>query len=187
MLVGMGYDTSMDWWSVGVLMFHCLASDTPFNGSHNDQTDVTTDDSDRLQSNILSGKIDWSLIPSEVSTSSRNLISSLLATNPKNRLVGTNVLAHEFFSSLPVIGPQMFVEEKGPLYDLVQEDMKRNESRYESITAESRSSQAAQDYKALLRDSIECVPNEFESTEKINKSNNVFSSFSFEESFRVSS
>ena len=45
-----------------MLTFHCLVSDTPFNGneSYNEESDV-------LQNNIVEGNAQWDLLPADVS------------------------------------------------------------------------------------------------------------------------
>jgi hypothetical protein len=51
-LIKAGYDHTVDWWSVGILMFHFLAGITPFEG---ETAEITLE-------NIVSGRLKWNLL-----------------------------------------------------------------------------------------------------------------------------
>ncbi len=91
-VLGMGYDFQVDWWSVGVMMYEFLLGKTPFEGH----------DMDTLYNNIISGLPAWpedSTIPRDV----QDLISKLLETDPYNRLGacgGKEVQEHRAFNAM---------------------------------------------------------------------------------------
>ncbi len=74
-ILGMGYDFQIDWWSVGVMLYEFLMGKTPFEGQ----------DVDDLYNNIISGLPDWPE-DSPISPDVQNLISRLLEIDPNKRL-----------------------------------------------------------------------------------------------------
>ncbi|MCL4130327.1 UNVERIFIED_CONTAM: hypothetical protein GTU68_023588, partial [Idotea baltica] len=82
---GRFYNSKVDMWSLGVVLFVCLAGYAPFNG----KTDVET------RINIKKAKFSmrkpcWS----EVSSEAKDLVTKLLVLDPKNRLSAEQVLQH---------------------------------------------------------------------------------------------
>ena len=154
-ILGIGYDSVVDWWSLGVLVFHCITSQTPFRADAPDDDELTVNDV--LQANIVKGRIDWSLLPPETTPACRNFIERLLDSQPQTRLAGKDVFRHNFFDSLS-FGPHMFKTLEGPLFELVQKDTPlRETSNFPSPENEARKRQAAFDYDALFKDSIASV------------------------------
>ncbi len=74
-VLGMGYDFQIDWWSVGVMLYEFLMGKTPFEGQ----------DVDDLYNNIISGLPDWPE-DSPISPDVQSLISRLLEIDPNKRL-----------------------------------------------------------------------------------------------------
>ncbi|KAJ3368020.1 cAMP-dependent protein kinase [Kappamyces sp. JEL0680] len=67
------YTFTVDWWSLGVLIFELTSGKTPFRA----------DDSEGIYNNIQMGKIQW--VP-EVSGAIREVVSGLLESDPRKRL-----------------------------------------------------------------------------------------------------
>mmetsp|Transcript_720 Transcript_720/g.727 ORF Transcript_720/g.727 Transcript_720/m.727 type:complete len:676 (+) Transcript_720:146-2173(+) len=80
MLIGAGYDEMVDWWQVGVSAFHLLSSVTPFEAQLSDDVE------DETMNNIVIGEINWSVLPSYVSTQSKDFITQCLDPDPYERL-----------------------------------------------------------------------------------------------------
>lgn len=72
-VAGKPYTKSVDWWSLGVLIFELVSGKTPFGD----------DNSDKIYDNILAGSIRWS---SSVRGSCRDVVAQLLKVDPKTRL-----------------------------------------------------------------------------------------------------
>ncbi len=79
-VLGMGYDFQVDWWSVGIMMYEFLMGKTPFEG----------EDVDNLYNNIVSGLPDWPE-DSPISPDVQHLISKLLAMDPNERLGASGI------------------------------------------------------------------------------------------------
>ncbi len=79
-VLGMGYDFQVDWWSVGIMMYEFLMGKTPFEG----------EDVDNLYNNIISGLPNWPE-DSPISPDVQHLISKLLATDPNRRLGASGI------------------------------------------------------------------------------------------------
>ena len=92
-LMGIGYGASVDWWSLGIVLFELLVGFPPFNDESPSQ----------IFQNILKGDIGWPLPPDELSPEARDLIQKLLNSTPSKRL-GANgaeeVKQHPFFDGL---------------------------------------------------------------------------------------
>ncbi|CUM64170.1 uncharacterized protein PRCAT00001763001 [Priceomyces carsonii] len=95
---GIGQSETSDWWSLGCILFEFLFGYTPFHG----------DTPDKVFKNILSGKIDWPLLPQDeeiqyCSPEAKDLILKLLTLNPEQRL-GCNgaeeIEKHPFFNGV---------------------------------------------------------------------------------------
>jgi len=88
------YDQSVDWWAVGVLLFHLLAGITPFE--YGDQKDITL-------ANIENMECNWGDLPGEVSADCQQFLHSILSERLETRL-GTasaqDVLKHSFFRAI---------------------------------------------------------------------------------------
>ncbi|KAJ6559122.1 kinase-like domain-containing protein [Mycena vulgaris] len=88
-LNGGGYNKTIDWWTLGVLLFEMLAGLPPF------YDEVT----DRMYEKILNDPL---VFPPEISTDARSILTELLIRDPTRRL-GVNGAAeikkHAFFAS----------------------------------------------------------------------------------------
>jgi serine/threonine-protein kinase RIM15 len=71
---------SVDWWSLGVIMFECLTGVPPFN----DETPL------KVFQNILNRDIPW---PESLPVSAKDIIDGLLSLHPEKRL-GINGVSH---------------------------------------------------------------------------------------------
>lgn len=87
----MGHDESVDYWSLGVLMFECLCGYTPFGDR--------TGDLDRTYESILDRRIRWPS-PCHLSAPAINLIEKLLTLKPERRPRGRALQAHPFFKGI---------------------------------------------------------------------------------------
>lgn len=87
-----GHDTSVDIWSLGVLLFELLSGYAPFSGSNQDE----------LFSNIKKLKINW---PNDFPPLAKNLISKILKLNPKERISLDEILSHSWFEKNPIVKP----------------------------------------------------------------------------------
>jgi serine/threonine protein kinase len=88
-----GYDHTVDWWAIGVLLFHCLSGVTPFIGDSQEST----------LNNIALVVINWSALPAGVSESGKRFIEALLLFQRSQRLgyeSGDKVLQHEYFMDI---------------------------------------------------------------------------------------
>ena len=87
-----GYDNSVDWWSLGCVMYEMLVGKAPFKipkGSY-------------LTADLYKKKI---TIPENVTPEAKDLISQLLVPNPKNRLGygkdgAEKIKAHSYFEGI---------------------------------------------------------------------------------------
>lgn len=75
MLLFVPSSDAVDWWSLGVLIYHCLTGETPFA--------TPADDELRIYKRITKGAISW---PSQLSAEAKDLISHLLVREPESRL-----------------------------------------------------------------------------------------------------
>jgi hypothetical protein len=137
MVLGNGYDHTVDWWAVGVLLFHLVAGVTPFESP-------TGQKDDTLES-IIFNKINWGRLlggfsfyfgfyhvlpcnlhsieslPSCISVDCKDLISSHLRQAPESRLgfySSQDVLNHSFFQ---VFDFDKLYHEVGPLYPMTMD------------------------------------------------------------------
>lgn len=87
-----GHDTSVDIWSLGVLLFEFLAGHAPFSGSSQDE----------LFQNIKKLKINW---PNDFPPLAKNLVTKILKLNPKERITIDEILSHSWFEKNPPLKP----------------------------------------------------------------------------------
>ena len=83
MLLKKGYDTRVDIWAIGVLIFELMVGRPPFksDGQHS------------MEDNIVHGRINW---PSSMNYLAKNLISQLLKLDPDQRPTLEEILEHQF-------------------------------------------------------------------------------------------
>ena len=65
-ILGIGHDARVDWWSLGVVAFEMLVGRTPFNGESEED----------VQENIIDVKIDWTDTDTFIQVKSRVKIAS---------------------------------------------------------------------------------------------------------------
>lgn len=90
---GFGHSSSVDWWTLGILMFEMLYGCTPFKGADRDSTFYR----------IMRGELTFPQKP-EVSKTCKNLIKRLLDTDETKR-IGSNhgasdIKKHPFFKGI---------------------------------------------------------------------------------------
>ena len=88
------HDYRVDIWSLGVLLFECLAGYPPFTGK-------TEED---LFKNIRQLKIHW---PIDFPPLAKNLVMKILKLNPKERPALDDILKHSWFNHNPPIKPAL--------------------------------------------------------------------------------
>eukprot|EP00056_Hartaetosiga_gracilis_P004814 m.78310 g.78310 ORF g.78310 m.78310 type:complete len:734 (-) comp11950_c0_seq1:216-2417(-) len=86
------YGGSVDFWSLGVLVYEMLVGDSPFEG----------DDEDELFDQILTHKVDF---PARLNAESKSFLNGLLVRDPRKRLGCSrsgqeDVKAHPFFKGI---------------------------------------------------------------------------------------
>ncbi|XP_042046717.1 probable serine/threonine protein kinase IRE4 isoform X1 [Salvia splendens] len=92
-LLGTEHGYAADWWSVGIILFELITGVPPFNADH----------PENIFDNILSRKIPWPSIPSDMSYEAQDLIDRLLVHDPNERLGArgaSEVKAHSFFAGV---------------------------------------------------------------------------------------
>ena len=100
------YNQAVDWWSVGVLLFHLLTGTTPFEGL----TKAST------LENIERMQCDWDVLPEDLSHECKDFLVAILTHNQETRL-GTHsseqVTKHPFFANIDF---STLYEGYGPYY-----------------------------------------------------------------------
>jgi protein-serine/threonine kinase len=90
---GVGHSSSVDWWTLGILIYEMIFGSTPFKGSVSDET----------FSNIIANGVKF---PEDVvvSTECKSLIKKLLKRDPERRLGHANgasdIKRHPWFSNI---------------------------------------------------------------------------------------
>jgi serine/threonine protein kinase len=84
---GNNYDSAVDWWGVGILLYELVVGIPPFYSRNTNE----------MYQKILFAPLKF---PAFVSNPCRDLIARLLNRNPEDRLTGADVLSHEYFESL---------------------------------------------------------------------------------------
>ena len=92
MIKKLPHDYRVDIWSLGVLLFECLAGYPPFSG----QNEV------ELLRNITNLKIRW---PIDFPPLAKNLVMKILKINPEERPSLDEILNHSWFKHNPMIRP----------------------------------------------------------------------------------
>jgi serine/threonine protein kinase len=87
-----GHDTTVDIWSLGVLLFELLAGHAPFTGSSQEE----------LFQNIRKLKINW---PADFPPLAKNLVTKILKLNPSERISIDEILNHAWFEKNPPLKP----------------------------------------------------------------------------------
>ncbi|TNV79189.1 hypothetical protein FGO68_gene10800 [Halteria grandinella] len=90
-IAGTGHTKSVDWWSLGLLIFEMVCGFHPFkikNKSHYEKFKIIQDTSQEVQ------------IPHYVSPQMKSLLQGLLQKDSINRLTVDKIKTHEFFSSI---------------------------------------------------------------------------------------
>ena len=88
------HDYRVDIWSLGVLLFECLAGYPPFTGQSEDE----------LFKNIRQLKIHW---PIDFPPLAKNLVMKILKLNPNERPSLDEILKHSWFTHNPPIRPPL--------------------------------------------------------------------------------
>ncbi|KAG8093596.1 hypothetical protein GUJ93_ZPchr0012g21055 [Zizania palustris] len=90
---GEGHGSSVDWWTLGILIFELLYGVTPFKGYDNEMT----------LANIVARALEFPKEPS-VSSAAKDLVTALLAKDPTRRLGATvgaaAIKRHPFFNGM---------------------------------------------------------------------------------------
>jgi protein-serine/threonine kinase len=97
---GQGHGSAVDWWTLGVFMYDMIYGQTPFKGDSNEKTltNIIKQPLSFPRVAVTSGK-EWDEL-----LRAQNLMTQLLAKNPKRRLGGctgsAEVKRHEFFKGV---------------------------------------------------------------------------------------
>ena len=99
MLSKNGYDTGVDIWSIGILLFELLCGYSPF----------FEEDSKDIYKNIKNLEIKW---PKDISPLAKDLITKILKKNPLERPNLEEILNHQWFKKNKIIKPLLENEMK---------------------------------------------------------------------------
>ena len=83
MILRKGYDTRVDIWAIGILIFELLVGSAPFK----------KDDQQSTEDNITHGRIKW---PNSMNLFAKNLITKILKSDPNQRPTLEEILDHQF-------------------------------------------------------------------------------------------
>ena len=86
MLLKKGYDTRVDIWAIGILIFELMVGRPPFK----------SDSEHSMEDNIVNLRINW---PSTMNLLAKNLVSKLLKLEPDQRPTLKEILEHQFILS----------------------------------------------------------------------------------------
>jgi serine/threonine protein kinase len=143
----LGYDHAIDWWSCGILFFQFLSGTTPFMAST----------AERTVDNIAEYRFNWKALPAETSNGARTMLSGLLAYQAKDRL-GSNrsedVLRHAYFSDVDFAN---IYNQQGPLMP-VELSTEGKDKRAKAVAAGKEYV-----FPVFLNDAMEYKNDEFES------------------------
>ena len=173
MLLNKGYDTRVDIWAIGVLIFELLCGYPPFKK-----------DTHSMEDNIINLRINW---PIKMNLLGKNLISKILKVNPENRLNLEEILQHKFISDIVpnaskrLILPSDVIIEPFIISKMTpQEKNKVNESDYDSNYSNINSDiNCSDDYKKLYEklnesyNNINKMYNDILIKKKINENENA--------------
>jgi len=127
-LAGLGYDHSVDIWSVGVILYILLCGFPPFYAENNI----------KLYKKIMIGKF---YFPSpywdSVSAEAKDLINQMLVVEPADRIKENEILDHPFFNTSQ--------NTNNDLHNIVEELKKTNESEKKSLSEIHSSSSSNSD------------------------------------------
>lgn len=113
-VIGTGYDHTVDWWAVAIMTFHFMAGITPFEANSQEET----------LENIIMYRANWDLLPEVTSNECKDFISKIISVKKAEErlgyeegsmqsLHGSSVLTHDFFAD---IDWYTLFEGYGPLY-----------------------------------------------------------------------
>ncbi len=173
MLLNKGYDTRVDIWAIGVLIFELLCGYPPFKK-----------DTHSMEDNIINLRINW---PIKMNLLGKNLISKILKVNPENRLNLEEILQHKFISDIVpnaskrLILPSDVIIEPFIISKMTpQEKNKVNESDYDSNYSNINSDiNCSDDYQKLYEklnesyNNINKMYNDILIKKKINENENA--------------
>jgi len=84
MILGKEYDQSLDWWTLGTLIYELITGGSPFNGF----MDIISDSTVQFPGSM------------KISSRAKSLIMGLLDKDPKRRLYFDRIQKHEFFKTI---------------------------------------------------------------------------------------
>ena len=112
-VIGAGYDHTVDWWAVGIMTFHFLAGITPFEASTQEET----------LENIIMYRANWELLPECTSNECKDFISRIISVRKSEERLGFEegsvhtpngtILTHDFFADIDWYS---LFDGYGPLY-----------------------------------------------------------------------
>ena len=86
MLLKKGYDTRVDIWAIGILIFELMVGRPPFR----------SDPQHSMEDNIIHLRINW---PKSMNLNARNLITKILKVDPQQRPTLEEILNHQFITT----------------------------------------------------------------------------------------
>lgn len=175
MLKKSGHDTSVDIWSLGVLLFELLCGHSPFHSTSQEE----------LFNNIRKHRINW---PTDFPPLAKNLISKILKPNPKDRIGLEEILAHSWFEKNTPLRPlteyvkrdkesllqsHMINIDTSKLANSALSNGNSNEIIRQSITKQMNGANASNssnsEMNAALKNTLETISKENDELSKLNK------------------